>query len=44
MNGMEHKSILPILAIHENITYTVLSQMTILKDHNVNTSQIFYEI
>ena len=28
MDGMEHKSILPILAIHDNITYTVLSQKT----------------
>ena len=37
MNGMEHKSILPILAIHENITYCLITKDQIKKDHNGNT-------
>ena len=28
MNGIEHNGILPISAIHEDITHTILSQRT----------------
>ena len=44
MNGLKHISISPMLAIHENITYCLITKDQIKKDHNGNAYQILIEI